>query len=103
MFDDVTGSAAFGEEGQPSRAALDTPLWRAAPTWLAAPGGPVARSRRWLIVGGIVVAGLLAGASVALASTESGPPAPVHAVRASTPTASAAPSSGSGREAPAAG
>src|ERR1017187_8321829 len=101
MPDDVTGSAAFREEDQQSRAVLDSPLWRAAPTRLAAPGGAVARSRRWLIVGGIVVAGLLAGASVALTSTESGPPpAPVHAVRASTPTASATPSSGSSQGAP---
>jgi hypothetical protein len=84
--------------------AVPGPLWRAAPTRLAAPGFAHGRSRRWLIVvGGVVVAGLLAGASVALAATGSGPPTPVHAARASTPAGSAAQSGGHGRGIPVTG
>jgi hypothetical protein len=103
MPDEVAGSAAFREEEQLSQAAAAAPFWRAAPTRLATPGGPVARSRRWLIVGGVAVAGLLAGASVALASTAAGPPVPVHAVPASTPSAPAVPAGGTSQGAPATG
>jgi hypothetical protein len=79
------------------------PIWRAAPTRLAAPGSGRGRSRRWLIAGGIAVAALLAGASLALAATGSGPPTPVHAARTSTPAGSAPQSDGLSRRIPVTG
>jgi hypothetical protein len=101
--DEVTSRTVSGEPGQAGSPAMTGPLWRAAPTRLAVPGIRAARSRRWLIVGGVAVAALLAGASVALAATGSGPPTPVHAARASTPAHSAAQSDGLGRRIPVTG
>jgi hypothetical protein len=74
MPEKATSSAAAGREAGLARPDLVGPSWRAAPTRLAASGH--AWSRRWLIVVAIVVAGLLAGASVALAATGSGGSAP---------------------------
>jgi hypothetical protein len=72
------------------------PIGRAAPTRPAGPGAAAGRSRRWLlVVAGGITAALLAGASVALASTpgSSGAQsaAPVAAV-----TSTAAPGAGPG-------
>jgi hypothetical protein len=101
--DEVTGRTVSGEQGQAGCPAMTGPIWRAAPTRLTAPGSGRGRSRRWLIAGGIAVAALLAGASVALAATGSGPSTPVHAARASTPAGSAAQSDGLGRRIPVTG
>jgi hypothetical protein len=102
MPDEVTSRTVPGA-GPRRLSAMTGPIWRAAPTRLAAPGSGRSRSRRWLIAGGIAVAALLAGASLALAATGSGPPTPVHAARASTPAGSAAQSGGLGRRIPVTG
>jgi hypothetical protein len=103
MPDEVTGSAGSGEEDGLARSGKSSPIWRAAPTRLSAPGRAPARSRRWLIIGGIVVAALLAGASAALAGTGSKPSAPAHAARAAAPADSAVPPGGVGQGIPATG
>jgi hypothetical protein len=80
----LSSTGLSGAAGIPGYPAMVGPICRAAPTRLAAPDLHHARSRRWLIVGSIVVAGLLAGASVALAEDGSAPAAPPHATRTST-------------------
>ena len=92
MPDEVPSSAdppgpPVGPPGPPSGppGSPAGPICPAAPTRLAGPDRGHAQSRRWLIVGSIVVAGLLAGASVALAGTDSTPAAPVHATSTSAP------------------
>jgi hypothetical protein len=81
------GSAA----GLPGHPALVGPICRAAPTRLAVSDSDHARSRRWLVIGSIVVAALLAGASVALAEAGSTPAPPAHAVGTTTQVGSIEP------------
>jgi hypothetical protein len=82
MPDEVTGRPGFGGGSllpPPNNAGA---ICRAAPTRAtrpAMPRGARARSRRWLIICGIVVAALLAGASVALAATPAPARNPGHA------------------------
>lgn len=78
MPDEVPARRGRGGGTDAPRPNTTGPICRAAPTRLAVrPRG--ARSRRWLIIGAIVVAALLAGASVALAATSSGRAHPGHA------------------------
>jgi hypothetical protein len=85
MPDEITGRACHRSLLQWDLSA--GPICRAAPTRLAGSGR--ARSRRWLLIGGIVVAGLLGGASAALAVTGASPPA-VHVGQAAVHDSSSA-------------
>jgi hypothetical protein len=80
MPDKVTSSARAGRKASLACPDLAGPTWRAAPTRLAISGSGHAWSRRWLIVIAIVVAGLLAAASVTLTSPGSGRPASTGSV-----------------------
>jgi hypothetical protein len=86
MPDEVPGGTGSGVGDDPPLPAITGPIWRAAPTPLATAGWKTARARRWLIVVAIVVAVLLAGASLAL--TQSGPARSSRA-HAAGPTTSA--------------
>lgn len=69
MPDQVPGDARHGCTGP-----VGWPIGRAAPTRPPAPGVAAGPSRRLLIVlAGLIAAALLAGASVTLAATSSGP------------------------------
>lgn len=83
------------DDGRPVGPAWSGPVRRAAPTWLAPPARMRGRSRRWVIVGSLAAAGLLAGASAALAEAGSGPPAHAPAVARSVTPAPSAPAPGS--------
>jgi hypothetical protein len=85
MPDVAPGSSRSGGRVEPPLPGLTGPICRAAPTRLVAPDTGPGRSRRWLIVGSIVVAALLAGASVALAATGSGSTTAARAVAALVP------------------
>jgi hypothetical protein len=80
MPDKATSGARAGRKARLACPDLVGPTWRAAPTRLANSGSGHGWSRRWLIVVAIVVAGLLAGAAVALTAPGSGSPASAGSV-----------------------
>jgi hypothetical protein len=89
MPDVAPGSSRPGGRGESPLPGLTGPICRAAPTRFVAPDTGPGRSRRWLIVGSIVVAALLAGASLALAATGSGSATAARAAAALGPARAA--------------
>ena len=77
---EVTDGAESDDRRDKPQLIMSGPICRAAPTGFAPTSHRSARSRRWLIACGVVVAALLGGASAALTSGGTTPAHPAHAV-----------------------